>query len=202
MLDLFCGRGGWTKAFLARGWECVGVDLVRHPEYRGEFIEADILDVTATFVRDFDFVCASSPCEEFSVHGLKHFHKNPKFPDMGLVLFCWTRRLLDSANVPYVMENVRAAEQFVGRSNHKCGPFYMWGNAVPPLVHQGISKGTGFGKTREQRKNGADPTYHMHAGSKKRKEYTAKIAEIPPELANCVADYAERLCEQRLTGKG
>jgi site-specific DNA-cytosine methylase len=27
MLDLFCGRWGWSKAFAARGWECVGVDL-------------------------------------------------------------------------------------------------------------------------------------------------------------------------------
>jgi len=23
MLDLFCGRWGWSKAFAARGWECV-----------------------------------------------------------------------------------------------------------------------------------------------------------------------------------
>jgi hypothetical protein len=32
MLDLFAGRLGWTKAFLARGWECVAVDLVEPPE--------------------------------------------------------------------------------------------------------------------------------------------------------------------------
>ena len=32
MLDLFCGRLGWSKAFLAKGWECVGVDLVEPPE--------------------------------------------------------------------------------------------------------------------------------------------------------------------------
>ena len=32
MLDLFCGRWGWSKAFADRGWECVGVDLVEPPE--------------------------------------------------------------------------------------------------------------------------------------------------------------------------
>jgi hypothetical protein len=32
-------------------------------------------------------------------------------------------------------------------------------------------------------------------GSAKRDEQTAGFATIPPELANCVADYAERLLE-------
>jgi len=27
LLDLFCGRGGWSKAFMSRGWHCVGVDI-------------------------------------------------------------------------------------------------------------------------------------------------------------------------------
>jgi hypothetical protein len=29
-----------------------------------------------------------------------------------------------------------------------------------------------------------------------KKERAAKLATIPPELANCVADYAERILEQ------
>lgn len=28
MLDLFCGRFGWSRAFTSRGWEVVGIDLV------------------------------------------------------------------------------------------------------------------------------------------------------------------------------
>jgi integron integrase len=27
LLDLFCGVGGWSKCFAARGWKCVGVDI-------------------------------------------------------------------------------------------------------------------------------------------------------------------------------
>ena len=33
VLDLFCGRFGWSRAFAARGWECVGVDLVEPAEF-------------------------------------------------------------------------------------------------------------------------------------------------------------------------
>src|ERR1700761_5663857 len=125
MLDLFCGRGGWTDAFLTRGWDCVGVDIVHHPDYRGEFIQRNVLEIDAEYIQSFDFACASSPCEEFSVHGMKHFHPNPKFPDMGLVLFCWTRRQLELSGIPFVMENVRAAQRFVGNSVHHCGAFHL-----------------------------------------------------------------------------
>jgi len=34
---------------------------------------------------------------------------------------------------------------------------------------------------------------------KLRDQETAKFATIPPELANCVADYAERLLEQTMS---
>jgi hypothetical protein len=204
MLDLFCGRGGWTNAFLERGWECVGIDINPQPDYRGEFIQDDVLSVTAKFVQGFDFACASSPCEEFSVYGMRHFHPNPKFPDMGLALFCWTRRLLDNAKVPYVMENVRPAERFVGRAAHHCGPFYVWGNGVPVLMAQGIKKGLDMGSSayakglrgkelHDYRRQFTD----MWAGSNspQRKKATARVAMIPPELANCVAEYAERICK-------
>jgi site-specific DNA-cytosine methylase len=113
MLDLFAGRLGWTKAFLARGWECVAVDLVEPPEIpQGvRFIKLDVLQmmhfaypIPHFSVKEgpnpfwescaFDFICASSPCEEFSVHGMKLFHPNPKYPENGIRLFEHTRRNL------------------------------------------------------------------------------------------------------------
>lgn len=162
---------------------------------------------------DFDFIVASSPCEQFSVHGMKHFHKNPPYPELGMKLFNHTRQLCEAAGVPYVMENVRAAQQFVGNAVHHCGPFYLWGNAVPPLMHRGITKGThdikGVPVNRSRRfyydarsRKNVPVTERAawketSAGSKERKEATAELATIPPELANCVADYAERILEQR-----
>lgn len=200
LLDLFCGRWGWSRAFAARGWECVGVDLVDPPNVPTgcQFERQNVILLTARWIkdRDFDFIVASSPCEQFSVHGLKHFHKNPPYPELGIALFNHTRSLCEAVDLPYVMENVRAAQQFVGSANHHCGPFYLWGNAVPPLLHRGISKGTKFGRPRAERRF-IDPSYKTGAGSQARKDYTAQLATIPPELANCVADYAERLLELR-----
>ncbi len=207
MLDLFCGRLGWSKAFLARGWECVGVDLVEPPEIpRGfEFIKSDIMGIG--YPSGWDFICASSPCEEFSVHGMKHFHPNPKYPENGIRLFNHTREICEAAGSPYVMENVRTAQQFVGKAVNHCGPFFLWGSGVPPIMPQGIVKGLvlgGGGAVLKMIANGATRAdikayrqkHDEHwngSGSEARKKSTAMFATIPPELANCVADYAENL---------
>src|ERR1017187_8935153 len=110
MLDLFCGRLGWSRAFAARGWECFGVDLVEPPEIpQGcSFVKGNILEFSAGTIRNwmfgpFDFICASSPCEQFSVHGMKHFHPNPPYPELGIKLFNHTRSLCEESGVPYVM---------------------------------------------------------------------------------------------------
>lgn len=208
MLDLFSGQWGWSRAFAARGWQCVGVDLVRPAEIppNCEFLQRDILShvFADSWVRSFDFICASSPCEQFSVHGMKHFHPNPPYPELGIKLFEHTRALCEASGVPYVMENVRAAQQFVGQAKHHCGPFYLWGSGVPALMSQGISKGIDVGSSkavktmtkderREYRKQ--FPWNQAWSTSAQRGRDTAKAATIPPELANTVADYAERLLE-------
>jgi hypothetical protein len=209
MLDLFCGRGGWTNAFLDRGWEVDGWDIVQHTDYRGNWTFHNILAVNAADIwfGQYDFVCASSPCEQFSVHGMKHFHPNPAYPDLGIRLFNHTRAMCEEVGVPYIMENVRAAEQFVGQAVHHCGPFYLWGTGVPPLLNQGIKKGCNVGgnlefagTTLEQRRQlrAAVPRLSTMKHPKIRAEFTAKLATIPPELANCVADYAERIIETGL----
>jgi hypothetical protein len=218
LLDLFCGRWGWSRAFAARGWECVGIDLVEPSEIpvNCTFARCDVLNMSASggrigvnaqiygwlFSWKPDFICASSPCEQFSVFGMKHFHPNPPFPELGIKLFNYTRQLCEVSGIPYVMENVRCAQQFVGNAKHHAGPFYLWGSAVPPLLNVGIKKGWGSkwidsqGRVRDQGPAGRAQRTGLKgvAGSKLR---TAQVATIPIELANCVADYAERLLEQR-----
>ncbi|HXT74634.1 MAG TPA: hypothetical protein VN785_12345 [Candidatus Angelobacter sp.] len=246
LLDLFCGRWGWSLAFAKRGWKCIGVDLTEPPVIPDgcEFVQADVTSLRtcngvvhlAIFEDDVfcgnskwkpDAIVASSPCEEFSVHGMKHFHPNPKYPENGLRLFNHTRALCETSGLPYVIENVRAAQQFVGNAVHHCGPFYLWGNAVPPLVNQGISKKDSFhampGNIRERvlrsqqnikvarqaYQNGQElkavhsrrheiqvaGANHLWSHSEARKLATANAATIPPELANCVAEYFERVLE-------
>ena len=165
------------------------MDLIRPPEIPENctFIEMDIFDWAKTSeLVDFsaDFICASSPCEQFSVHGMKHFHPNPPYPELGIKLFNHARAICEESGAPYVMENVRAAQQFVGQAVHHCGPFYLWGNGVPPLLAQGILKG------RRLMTGG----YKGQTPAKSDKGAAAIVATIPPELANCVADYAERIC--------
>jgi hypothetical protein len=184
MLDLFCGRWGWGRAFAARGWEVVGIDLVEPPEVPAgcSFLQADILELSPAWVRSqrFDFICASSPCEQFSVHRMAMFHPNPPYPALGIQLFNHTRELCEKSGLPYIMENVQTAQEFVGRATGHAGSFYLWGNAVPPLL------------PKMDRKWCQELGGH---GSSKRNAQTAGFATIPPELSACVADYAARLLE-------
>jgi hypothetical protein len=214
MLDLFCGRFGWGKAFAERGWEVIGIDIAEPSRVPMgcEFVKHDILKLeyqsdgfictndgrNKPLLHRFDFICASSPCEQFSLHGMKHFHPNAPYPEIGIMLFNHTRKLCENSNLPYVMENVRAAQQFVGQAENKCGPFYLWGPGVPPLMPQGITKGM---TQRINRKTGKrDCSAYGRLGwsnSPTRRMYRDIAATIPPELANCVADYATRLLENR-----
>lgn len=223
MLDLFAGRLGWSKAFLARGWKVLAIDLVPAPEIPDgcTFVPADVMKLGWLSGEGlvycgqhgiiplgfFDFICASSPCEQFSVHGMKHFHPNPPYPELGIKLFNHTRELCEASGVPYVMENVRAAQAFVGTAKHHCGPFYLWGDGVPPILPAGISKGISHrvpgiaSMTREQitawrREN--DPMWSS-SKSPKRKLATTQAATIPPELSSAVADYAEALLRPHIT---
>jgi hypothetical protein len=185
LLDLFCGRWGWSRAFAARGWECYGIDQ-ESPHETPEgciFIQWDISFLYDVSDYKADFIVASPPCEEFSVFGLKMWHKKPHYPEWGVSLFNRTRKLCYESCVPYIIENVRSAEQFVGPAVSHCGPFYLWGSGVPPLLNQGITKGSMIWSSR----------YRNMKKSQRKKE----VATIPPELANCVADYAERLLEQQ-----
>jgi hypothetical protein len=200
LLDLFCGRWGWSRAFAARGWECVGVDLTAPPEQLKNCIwyHMDVLNLDWEWTRshfgEFDFIVASSPCEQFSVHGMKHFHPNPPYPELGIKLFNHTRQLCEAAGVPYVMENVKPAQRFVGQAKAHCGSFYLWGSGIPTILPQGIRKGASQMRRdgRYRRRTGVDELMY-----RAKDERAASLATIPPELANCVADYAERILEQR-----
>lgn len=215
MLDLFCGRLGVAKVFAARGWECVCVDLVEPPEIPPGcmFYQLDVLSISRIqgwmTGWDFDFGWASSPCEKFSVHGMKHFHPNPPYPTSGIKLFNHTRALYEASEIPYVMENVRAAQQFVGNAAHHCGPFYLWGNAVPPLMPQGVIKNTRMtpGNTVQRMLDKGDREAVKEIRRIQQRDFSARAggaskasalsATIPLELANCVADYAEYLVAQK-----
>jgi hypothetical protein len=192
MLDLFCGQLGWTRAFLEKGWDCVAVDVVKPPELPTasgfEFVCMDVRQIQkigpAAFIYGFDFICASPPCEQFSVHCMKFLKKKDHpYPALGIQLFNHTRQLCEESRLPYIIENVRCAQQFVGQANAHADAFYLWGNSIPPLLPKGLVKMGNQGGWRR-----GDGTF-------RERDKTARIpaaisATIPPELAHCVADYA------------
>lgn len=204
LLDLFCGRWGWSRAFAARGWECYGVDLTPSQEIPSgcNFFRANVLSVKLDFRHKTvwiggvewrfwpDFIVASSPCENFSLFQIRNFHPEPPPPELGVKLFKHAEDLCKHSGLNYVMENVRAAQDFVGPAVAHSGSFYLWGNAVPPLLPKGLTKGMKMDRKWCQELGGH--------GSAKRDAQTAEFATIPPELANCVADYAEALLRDKV----
>jgi hypothetical protein len=192
-LDFFSGRGGWTDGLLAAGFTVYGFDIKEYEGYKGIFVKRDILEMTPEEIRSYNprFICCSSPCEEFSVHGMKMFHKKPKHPDMGIKIFNHSKMLCESSGVPYIMENVRAAQVFVGRSVNHCGPFHLWGNGVPAIIPPDCyraSKGLSF-KRRDGSYGGESVKVCelMYADKKLRASTTATI---PPALSSYVGRIA------------
>jgi hypothetical protein len=134
---------------------------------------------------------------------MKHFHPNPKHPEMGIKLFNHSRAVLEELGVPYVMENVRPAQKFVGRSVAHCGPFHLWGTGVPaifPKEAYGVTKGIDVGSSakiklmtkEEKRAYRAQFVWNQAwSSSAKRQRDTAAAAMIPASVARAVAEVAK-----------
>ena len=133
VLDLCCGLGGWSRGFAQAGWSCVGLDVMDYADgFPGEFIQADVLRWQGWRTRDISAVIASPPCEQFSRHSMPWLRRfNPPSPFLALANHC--RYVGLSLGVPWMVENVRGAQAFLGRSDGSAGPYHFWGN-VPLLL--------------------------------------------------------------------
>ena len=113
LLDLYCGAGGAAAGYDAAGFEVIGVDVNPQPHYPYKFIQDDAILYMAALLRDFevfpyDAIHASPPCQAYTRKEAtwgrerKHFIDHPD-------LIVPTRHALESAEVPYVIENVPGA---------------------------------------------------------------------------------------------
>lgn len=145
VIDLFCGLGGWSRAFLDEGWDAIGFDIVEQPKYPGKFVAADVR-VLASYVEEkrldgwwgrliaASLVVASPPCDEFSRHDqpwpnvIKN--RNPH-PDKSLWIAA--ERIARALNRPLIIENVRGAQKFMGPAVAHFGKQYLWGD-VPVIL--------------------------------------------------------------------
>jgi hypothetical protein len=114
---------------------------------------------------------------------------------------------MEELGIPYVMENVRPARKFVGPATNNCGPFYLWGNAVPavfPPECYRVTKSLEVGSSQaikvmkaEDRKAYRKQFPILQQGSKspERKAVTAAAAMIPLPIARAVAETAWNLTQ-------
>jgi len=121
-IDLFCGLGGWTDGMLAEGYDVVGFDIERHEygehRYPAQLVLQDVRTLDGRQFKDAALIVASPP-------------------DNTLFESCFRiqREASEAAGhmVPLVVENVKGAQKWVGRSRWNYGSFHLWGD-VPALM--------------------------------------------------------------------
>jgi len=146
IIDLFCGLGGASEAFLGTDWKVIRIDnnkdLLDH--VKGMWL-LDMMDVKNVFevihAHLYDrgverlVVWASPPCTEFS---MKNPNRDPE--DWDLSLLANTVWLIDALEerynlTEYLIENVKGAiapfNDQLGPYRQRIGPFFLWGKFVP-----------------------------------------------------------------------
>lgn len=244
-IDLFCGLGGWSEALITDGWDVIGFDNERHEydgeKYPGQLVLQDVLTLSGWQFKDADVIVASPPCTEYSYMAMpwsrakqirRALYGRDEFPEgykgsrtieelNALFDACFRiqREACEAAgrHIPLIVENVRGAQEWVGKARWNYGSFYLWGDvpALMPVAKRGAMKGcvgtvNGSGGFREQsswdRETKAFSDEHVKLGgswfgeyrkgqgprnhgsnSKARKAASARIAKIPYPLAQHIA---------------
>jgi hypothetical protein len=141
-IDLFCGLGGWTDGLLAEGWDVIGFDIEQHVygehRYPAQLVIQDVLTLHGSQFRNVDLIVASPPCQAYSYRAMPWSRaKALPPPDNSLFDACFRiqREACEAAGrrIPLIVENVRGAQKWVGRSRWNFGSFHLWGD-VPALM--------------------------------------------------------------------
>ena len=106
LLDLYCKAGGASRGYQLAGFEVVGVDIKKQKRYPYEFIQADCLELMKDmdFLRSFDVIAASPPCQTHSI--TQHLRNAQGKSTDKIDLIPQTREALVASGKPYVLENV------------------------------------------------------------------------------------------------
>jgi hypothetical protein len=156
-IDLFCGLFGWSEGLTQEGWRTIGFDL---EDMRGQFgferlpdtqlVIQDVTTLHGSQFRNADLIVASPPCQEYSYMAMpwslaKAKAATIRADESGEMLADLTR-LFDACfriqreaceasdrYIPLIVENVRGAIPWVGRSRWNFGSYHLWGD-VPALM--------------------------------------------------------------------
>ena len=165
-IDLYCGLGGWTEGLLAEGYRVVGFDNERHAygdqAYPAQLVLQDVLTIHGRQLKDAALIVASPPCQEYSYMAMPWSIAKQKARDYEsgkldvkqlTALFDACFRIQCEASeakgehIPLVVENVRGAQKWVGRSRWNFGSFHLWGDvpALMPMTLKAIGRRTAVG---------------------------------------------------------
>ena len=221
-IDLFAGLGGWTEGLLAAGYYVVGFDIERHVygehRYPAQLVLQDVLTLHGSQFRDAALIVASPPCQEYSYMAMPWKLAKAKAAairaDQTGAALERLNRLFNACfriqaeaclaaghHIPMVVENVRGAIPWVGRSRWNCGPYHLWGDCpalMPNVQKKSVQKLPGnnaarmWSERRVQRladglRYDEDAFYCGSSGSKARKHASAMIAKIPLPLSQHIA---------------
>jgi hypothetical protein len=159
-IDLFCGLGGWTEGLMAQGYRVVGFDITEHKygeqRYPAQLVVQDVLSLHGSQFRDAALIVASPPCQEYSYMAMPWSLAKAKAAAIRadttgaelerlnrLFNACFRIQreacLAAGRHIPMVVENVRGAIPWVGRSRWNFGSFHLWGDvpALMPITFKG-----------------------------------------------------------------
>jgi DNA (cytosine-5)-methyltransferase 1 len=123
LLDLYCCAGGAGLGYHQAGFEVVGVDISPQPRYPFTFIQRNVLALDLKFIRTFDAIHASPPCQ-FATE-LRHAPNTKEHPN----LIPETRAMLAASGLPYIIENVDGAKGHLIDPILLCGSMFGLGAA-------------------------------------------------------------------------
>ena len=212
VIDLYCGLGGWTEGFLAEGFTVYGFDIERHQygdaNYPAQLIIQDVLTLHGRQFKDAAAIVASPPCTEPSYRAmpwkrakaLNAIGPPHKFIELFNACFRIQREACEAAgrHIPLIVENVRGAQPWVGRSRWHYGSYHLWGDvpALMPITDKSGVKVSGLNWSGYGNHNYKAEAFNTTAEKRlrkgvgntdSRKAASAAIAKIPFPLARHIA---------------
>lgn len=156
-IDLFTGLHGWAEGLIDAGFYVIGFDLEdmsaqlseAKPEHFSLVIQ-DVLTIHGAQLKDAHFIASSSPCQKYSYMAMPFKRgkaiaaeiradlTGQKLRELNKLFDAQFRIQREASaaagrHVPMVCENVRGANDWVGRSRWNCGSMHFWGD-VPALM--------------------------------------------------------------------
>ncbi len=203
-IDLFCGLGGWTSALLEEGYDVIGFDIERHEygehHYPAQLVLQDVRTLHGSQFKGAALIVASPPCQEYSYMAMPWKRAKAKAAairaDTSGKMLADLNRLFDACfriqkeasiaagrHVPLIVENVRGAQPWVGRSRWAFGSFHLWGDvpALMPMTAKAVKVG-GLDWNRYGEPGYKGEAFNTHADRRLREEMGVK--DKPYETGN------------------